>query len=418
MKKNLTALLVLLSLVVNAQQKITLEECYALANKNYPIAKQAELLQQKNTYEIDALKKGKLPKIDLNAQATYQSEVTELPIKIPNVVVTPLNKDQYRATLDVNQLIFNGGVIDANAKLKEAQTKTQQQQVAVSLYQLKTRINQYYFSILLLQEKEALLISKQEQLSSRIKEVQSGVKYGAILPASEKVLEAEILKIKQQLIEIKSDKTKLFQNLATLTYSPIEKTTKLEKPNFTIDLKKESNRPELKLFDLQSQQIETSSILLSKNQLPKINAFGQAGYGNPGLNMLNNSFETFYMVGLKANWNVFDWNKTKAEKQALSVSKEIINSEKETFAINNQMQLQEFENEIQKNQEILATDTEIIDLRNTILKSSDSQLKNGVITSSDYIVEFTNLYEAKTNQKLHEIQLELAKANYQVIKGN
>ena len=373
---------------------------------------------KKNTYEIDALKKGKLPKIDLNAQATYQSEVTELPIKIPNVVVTPLNKDQYRATLDVNQLIYNGGVIDANAKLKEAQTKTQQQQVAVSLYQLKTRINQYYFSILLLQEKEALLISKQEQLNSRIKEVQSGVKYGAILPASEKVLEAETLKIKQQLIEIKSDKTKLLQNLATLTYSPIENTTKLVKPNFTIDFKKESNRPELKLFDLQSQQIETSSALLSKNQLPKVNAFGQAGYGNPGLNMLNNSFETFYMVGLKANWNVFDWNKTKAEKQALSVSKEIINSEKETFTINNQMQLKEFENEIQKNQDILATDTEIIDLRNTILKSSDSQLKNGVITSSDYIVEFTNLYEAKTNQKLHEIQLELAKANYQVIKGN
>lgn len=418
MKKNLTALLVLLSLVVNAQQKLTLEDCYALANKNYPIAKQAELLQQKNTYDIDALKKGKLPKIDFNAQATYQSEVTELPIKIPNVVVTPLNKDQYRATLDVNQLIYNGGVIDANAKLKEAQTKTQQQQVAVSLYQLKTRINQYYFSILLLQEKEALLISKQEQLSSRINEVQSGVKYGAILPASEKVLEAEILKIKQQLIEIKSDKTKLLQNLATLTYSPIENTTKLVKPNFTIDFKKESNRHELKLFDLQSQQIETSSALLSKNQLPKVNAFGQAGYGNPGLNMLNNSFETFYMVGLKANWNVFDWNKTKAEKQALSVSKEIINSEKETFTINNQMQLQEFENEIQKNQDILATDTEIIDLRNTILKSSDSQLKNGVITSSDYIVEFTNLYEAKTNQKLHEIQLELAKANYQVIKGN
>ena len=418
MKKNLTALLVLLSLVVNAQQKFTLEDCYALANKNYPIAKQAELLQQKNTYEMDALKKGKLPKIDLNAQATYQSEVTELPIKIPNVVVTPLNNDQYRATLDVNQLIYNGGVINANTRLKEAQTKTQQQQVEVSLYQLKTRINHYYFSILLLQEKEALLFSKQEQLNSRIREVQSGVKYGAILPASEKVLEAEILKINQQLIEIKSDKSKLFQNLATLTYSPIENTTKLERPNFIIDLKKESNRPELKLFDLQSQQIETATALLSKNQLPKVNAFGQAGYGNPGLNMLNNSFQTFYMVGIKANWNVFDWNKTKAEKQALSVSKEIINSEKETFVLNNHMQLQEFENEIQKNQEILNSDDEIIVLRNEVLQSSDSQLKNGVITSSEYLVEFTNLYEAKTNQKLHEVQLELAKANYLILNGN
>ena len=275
-----------------------------------------------------------------------------------------------------------------------------------------------YFSILVLQERESLLISKQEQLLSKISEVKSGVKFGAILPASEKVLEAENLKIKQQLFEINSDKTKLFQNLSTLTISEINAKTKLEKPNTILDFAQKSIRPELKLFDLQSQQIESSSTILSKNQLPKINAFGQAGYGNPGLNMLDNSFQPFYMVGVRANWNVFDWNKTKSEKQALSISKEIVNSEKETFQLNIQMQLQEFENEIIKQEEILKTDAEIIDLRTYVLKSSDAQLKNGVITSSEYIIEFTNLYEAKANQKVHEIQLELAKANYLIVKGN
>lgn len=418
MKNTIKIIFLLVVTISNAQQKLTLEECYALVNNKYPIAKQTNLLQQKGTYEIEAINKGKLPKIDLNAQATYQSDVTQLPIKLPNVTVNPLNKDQYRATLDVNQLIYNGGLIEANTKLKEAQTLTQKQQVEVSLYQLKTKINQLYFSILLLQERESLLVSKKEQLLSKIKEVQSGVKFGAILPASEKVLEAENLKIKQQLAEINSDKTKLFQNLASLTFSEIDSKTKLERPTSTIDFAKESSRPELKLYDLQSEQIETSSAILSKNYLPKVNAFGQAGYGNPGLNMLDNSFQTFYMVGVKANWNVFDWNKTKSEKQALVVSKEIVSSEKEVFQINNQLQLQEFENEIKKQEEILKTDYELIELRNYILKSSDSQLKNGVITSSEYIVEFTNLYEAKINQKLHEIQLELAKANYQVIKGN
>lgn len=418
MKKNITLLVLLLTLVSNAQQKLTLEQCYQLANKNYPIAKQTDLLHQKSSFEIEALNKTKLPKIDLNAQATYQSEVTQLPITIPNVTINPLNKDQYRATLDINQLLYNGGLIDANAKLKEAQTLTQQQQVAVSLYQLKSRINQYYFSILLLQEKEQILLSKQEQLNAKVIEVKSGVKYGAMLPSSEKVLEAENLKIKQQLTEIKADKNKLFQNLSSLTYSTISSKTQLEKPTSTVDFAKESARPELKLYDLQSQQIETSTAIISKSNLPKINAFGQAGYGNPGLNMLNNSFETFYIVGIKANWNIFDWNKSKAEKQALAVSKEIVNSEKETFQLNNQMQLQEFENEISKQEEVLKTDTEIVQLRTEVLKSSDAQLKNGVITSSEYIVEFTNLFEAKINQKVHEIQLELAKSNYQTIKGN
>ena len=403
----------LLPLFATAQQKVTLEECYALANKNYPIAKQTDLLKKKSALEINALNKGKLPKIDLNAQGTYQNQVTT----IPNPLLEPLNKDQYRATLDVNQLIYNGGLIDANTKLKEAQTKTQQQQVEVNLYQLKTRINQLYFSILLLQERKDILVSKQEQLLSKIKEVKTGIKFGAILPASEKVLEAENLKMKQQLSEIEFDRKRLFENLSSLTFTTIPETTILQKPIPITEETAANNRPELKYFEFQNQQIEASKTVISKNNLPKINAFGNAGYGNPGLNMIDNSFQPILMVGLKANWNVFDWNKSKAEKDALTVSADIVASEKETFLLNNSLQLQEMSNEIQKSEEIIKTDSEIIGLREYVEKSANAQLKNGVITTSEYLVEFTNLYEAKTNQKLHEIQLALAKANYQVSKG-
>jgi outer membrane protein TolC len=415
MKRILITLFSLVVFYTNAQQIVSLEDCYALANKNYPLYKQTEMLQQKSVYEIDALHKGKLPKIDLNAQATYQSDVTGLLISMANV--TPLNKDQYRATLDVNQLLYNGGMIDTNTKLKVAQTKTQQQQVEVNLYQIKNKINQLYFSVLLLQERKAILISKQEQLISKIKEVKTGVKFGAILPASEQVLEAENLKIRQQLIEIQFDKKRMLDNLSTLIFSPLDENTALAKPSIATDFSKDNNRPELKLFDLQNEQIEVSKEAISKNNLPKINAFGQAGYGNPGLNMLDNSFQTFYMVGLKANWNVFDWNKSKIEKQALSISENIITTEKETFLLNNNLQVQEMENEIKKSEEIIKTDSEIISLREYVVKSSDAQLRNGVITSSEYLIELTNLYEAKNNQKLHEIQLALAKANYQVNKG-
>jgi outer membrane protein TolC len=416
MKKTIISFLLLISFFANAQQTLLLEDCYALADKNYPIAKQSDLLLQKSSSEIETINKGKLPRIDVNAQATYQSEVIQLPLNVPNV--SPLNKDQYRATLDVSQLVYNGGLIAASAKIKEAQTKTLQQQVTVSLYQLKGRINQLYFTVLLLEERKSILISKLEQLDSKIKEVKSGVKFGAILPSSEKVLEAEKLKIKQLLTEIQFDKKRALENLSTLTFSTIKENIILKKPKIESDWNGENNRPELKLFDLQNEQIEFSKNLISKNKLPKVNAFGQAGYGNPGLNMLDNSFQTFYMVGLKANWNVFDWNKSKTETQSLSLSEAIVSSEKETFILNTNLQLQEMENEIKKLDEVITTDTEIISLREYILKSSDAQLRNGVITASDYLVEMTHLYEAKTNQKLHEIQLDLAKANYQITKGS
>lgn len=407
-------LLFLVSFFAQAQQKMTLENCYSLVHQNYPTAKQIPLLQQKTDYEVDALQTGKLPKIDLNAQGTYQNQVTT----IPNPFLEPLNKDQYKATLDVNQLLYNGGLIDANTKLKEAQTKTQQQQVEVNLYQLKSKINQLFFSILLLQERKDLLITKQKQLESKIKEVKAGIQYGAILPASEKVLEAENLKIKQQLSEIQYDKKRLFENLSSITYSTISETTILEKPVIASGTNTTINRPELKYFELQDQQIEASKSILTKNNLPKINAFGMAGYGNPGLNMIDNTFQPILMVGLKANWTVFDWNKSKTEKEALSISADIIATEKETFLLNNSIQQQEINAEIQKSEANIATDMDIISLREYVEKSASSQLKNGVITASEYLTEFTNLFEAKNSQKIHEIQLELAKANYQVTKGS
>ena len=407
-------LLFLLSISSNAQPTLTLVDCYALAAKNYPMAKQTVLLQQKSAYEVAALNKGKLPKIDMNAQATYQSEVIGFPIAMSGV--TPLNKDQYRATLDINQLIYNGGTIDANAKLKAAQTKTQQQQIQVTLYQLKSRINQYYFSILLIQEKKALLLSKNELLLSKVKEVKSGVKFGAILPASELILEAEILKIKQQLTALKFENIKMIKNLSELTFTDINSETIVTQPQFNSN-NTSSSRPEIAFYDLQNQQLELSKITIATSILPKINAFGQAGYGNPGLNMLDNSFQPFYVVGVKANWNVFDWGKNKSDQKALDVAKEIVLSEKETFEINNKIELQEMDSEIKKTEQLLQTDSELIQVHEKIVISSTAQMKNGVITTSEYLVEFTNLFEARNSLKTHEVQLSLAKSNFEIISG-
>ena len=413
--KLLFQLLYLIPLMANAQRILTLQECYDLAAKNYPLAKQSGLLHQKSTYEIEGLNTAKLPKIDLNAQATYQSDVIGLPIALPGM--EPQNKDQYRATLDVIQIIYNGGAVDATAKLRAAQSKTQQQQVEVNLYQLKSRINHYYFSILLLQEKRALLVSKNELLLEKTKEVKSGVKYGAILPASELILEAEMLKIKQQLTEIKFENIKLLQSLSDLTFTKIDSETVVIPPT-NEDKISRSNRPELTLYDLQNEQIDFSKSILSKSALPRLNAFGQAGYGNPGLNMLDNSFQGFYIVGLKANWNILDWGKNKKDLNALEIAKEIVLTEKETFELNNLIELQQGENDIKKLQELLTSDYEIIEIRSKIAQSANAQMKNGVITTSEYLTEFINLFEARNVLKTHEVQLSLAKSNYEIIKGN
>ncbi len=417
MKKLLFILFAIAPILAFSQETLTLEACYDLAEKNYPLAKQKALLEEKLNSEIKVLEKEKLPKLDLNAQATYQSDVIEFPINLPNTNIEPPNKDQYRASIDANQLIYNGGSIAANTRLKTAELATQQQQVAVNLYTLKSRINQNYFSVLLFQEQKNLLLSKMEELDARLKEANTGVKYGAVLPASEQILNAEQLKLEQQISQTNFDRKKALKNLSLLLSQNIDANTTLSNPDVLVSSEIDSQRPELELFDLQETQLESSIEVISKSNYPKVFGFAQAGYGNPGLNMLDNSFQDFYMVGLKLNWNVFDWGKTKKKKQAIDISKEIVTTEKETFVLNNEMQLKEAESDINKYEAMLLKDIEIIELREQVLQVSTSQLQNGVITSSEYITELNNLYEAKIDQQVHKIQLSLAKANYKVIKG-
>ncbi len=418
MKKFLFIIFAIAPILAFAQQTLTLEECYALAEKNYPLAKQTTLLEEKTNSEIKVLEKERLPKLDLNAQASFQSDVIEFPLQIPDSNIEPPNKDQYRATIDANQLIYNGGSIAANTRLKTAELETQQQQVAVNLYTLKSRINHNYFSVLLFQEQEKLLLSKMEQLDARIIETNAGVKYGAVLPASGQLLEAELLKLKQQLSQINFDREKALKNLSLLIFQNLDNDTTLDNPDILVAPEIASKRPELELFNLQETQLETSKEVISKSNYPTLLGFAQAGYGNPGLNMLDNSFQDFYMVGLKLNWNIFDWGKTKEKKQAVDISKEIVSTEKETFLLNNQMQQKEVESDINKYEAMLLKDTEIIGLREKVLQATTSQLQNGAITSSKYITELNNLYEARIDQQLHEVQLTLAKANFKIIKGD
>jgi outer membrane protein TolC len=417
MNKIIFVMILMMPLVLSAQQTLTLDECLESVATNYPLAKQSSLLMDKNRLDIEMLNKGKLPKIDVNAQASYQSDVTMLPIELPNTTIDPPNKDQYRATVDVNQLIYNGGLINASVKIKEATQAIDQQALDVTLYGLKDQVNMLYMSVLLLQENRMLIKAKETQLKAKIEEVKSGVEYGTILPSSGDALSVEMLKIKQQFTELDYNKRALIQRLFLLMGKEVAEDTEFIKPSINILNESVMNRPELELFNLRNKQFDFSSDLVTKSRLPKINGFAQGGYGNPGLNMLDNSFNTFYMVGVKLNWNAFDWNRSKTEKQAIEINKSIINTEKETFVLNNNLELTNILSDITKLEEIIKTDNEIIALRESLVKTADSQLKNGVITTSSYVTEFTDLYEAKSNLNLRKTQLLMKKIQYQITKG-
>ncbi len=416
MKTRIIILVILLYSIQSWSQQITLESCYQLVKENYPLAKQKALLNNQNTLELDAIDTKKLPQLDFDAQAVYLSDVTQIPL--PDTGVEPPNNDQYRATLSINQLIYNAGSINATSNVKLAQLKTQQQQLEVSLYQLKQRINQLYFSILLHDESIKLLEAKRKQLETQLQEVKSGIQYGTILPNSDKVILAELLKIKQQKTEVTNNKKLLLDTLSTLIGVSLNESTTFQKPEIATRLSPTLQRPELELFQLKMDEIESQQQLIQKDNMPKLFGFASGGVGNPGLNMLDNSFQPFYTVGVKLNWNVFDWHANKKKRESLLINKDIVKNETEIFELNTNIELNKYESEIAKISETLTLDSQIIKLRNEVLQTSESQLRNGVITASNYIVELTNLFEAENTFATHSIQLELAKANYNITQGH
>ena len=263
-----------------------------------------------------------------------------------------------------------------------------------------------------------MLQAKQDLLQAKLSEVNSGIKNGIILPTSDKILEAELLKIKQQVIALENDKSSFIETLSSIIGTSLNSETKFTTSFVDMSVIRELMRPELELFQLKKEEIMLTETLMSKKNIPKLLGFATGGYGNPGLNMLDNSFQPFYITGIKLNWNVFDWNSNKKQRESLSINKKIIDTESETFKLNTNTALNQQQKEIETIEALISSDNEIIKLRREVLAAADSQFKHGIITSSAYITELTNLYEDENTMLKHTIQLQLAKANYNSIQGN
>lgn len=403
----------LTSLSVQSQEVLSLDDCYSSAIKNHPLQAKKELLNTQNAIEQEVLAIQKLPKFELAGQATFQSDVVHLPISLPNIEIESPNKEQYKATFTASQLIYNGGLIEAQENTKKAELEVKKQEVEVQIHQLKSQINQLYFSILLLKQTNEVLKKNVQLLQDKIIELDKFTKNGIAPINASDPLRIKVLEIQQKITESIANKLQLHEKLGSLIGKQITINTQFKLPH-TYITEHQNKRPELALFDLQKESINQNINMLKKSNYPKLSAFGTGGLGNPGLNMLDNSLQEFYIVGVQAKWNIFDWNANKKQQQTLAINNDIIDNQKEVFEWQQSIEAKSHFSEIEKYDELLKSDVELISLRKRIVETASKQLKHDLITTADYTEEINKFLVTEINKKKHEIQLELAKANYQI----
>ncbi len=405
---------------ISAQQThITINEAYQLAKQNYPLIKQRDLISKTKEYSVDNASKGYLPVFSINGQATYQSAVTNFPfsIPIPGFSMPSYNKDQYKIYAELNQIIYDGGVIKNQKQVAESNEIIQQQNLEVALYALYDRVNQLFFGALLINEqlKQNELLNK--NIQNGIDKAKALLANGTAYRSSVDELSAQLLQTEQSRVELKSAKKAFLDMLSLFVNNQLDENTILEKPVAAI-LSDNINRPEILFYDYQKKTYDLQDDLLKTQIRPKFNLFVQGGYGRPGLNMLSNDFSLYSIGGLKLNWNLGSLYTLKNQKQLIDINRKTIDVQKETFLFNTSITQKQQNSELAKYLELLKKDESIIALRESVKNAAAAQLENGVLSAHDYITQVIAEDQVRQNFILHTIQLLQAQYNYQNTTGN
>lgn len=410
MKKIMISLaLIMLSSVSRAQ---TLEECQQAAEKNYPLIKLYGLIAKTTQLTVKNIQKGWLPQLTASAQATYQSAVTAWPESMQSIYqqmglnMKGLSKDQYKIGIDLQQTIYDGGAISSQRNIAQKEGKVQEAQTETNLYQVRRRVNEMYFSLLLLNEQIQLNEDVKVLLQSSEKKLSAMVKGGTAATSDLDNVRAERLSVEQQNENLKQQKQMLQRMLSVFCGLEVNNT---QKPAPVQIASSVNHRPEMRLYNSQLELTEAKEKALDTQLRPKLGLFAQGFYGYPGLNMfedmMNRKWSLNGIVGIKLSWNISALYTHKNDKARLSAQREMIENAREVFLFNNKLEeIQQNEN-INRYQTMMKSDDEIIVLRTNVRKAAESKLTHGIIDVISLLREINNENAAKTQQSIHEIDM-------------
>ena len=402
--------LMMLPLMVTAQ---TLEECQQAAERNYPLIRQYGLIEKTTELTVANIQKGWLPQVSASAQATYQSDVVAFPEQMQAIYqqvglnMKGLTKDQYRVGIDVSQTIYDGGAISSQKAVAREQGKVQAAQNEVNIYNVRKRVNEMYFSLLMLDEQIRLNHDLQELFNGNEQKLGSMVKRGTAAESDLQNVKAERLNVVQQATSLESQKRMLQRMLSA--FCGIE-VTHAEKPVLSaVPQQQTVLRPEMQLFDAQLNLANAQEKALNSAMMPKLGLFAQGFYGYPGLNMFEDMMRRDWslngIIGARLTWNIGALYTRKNDKAKLQLQRDMTESNREVFLFNNNLEQIQQNEDIARFQKLMADDEEIITLRSAVRKAAESKLSHGIIDVNDLVREINAENAARVQQSMHEIEM-------------
>jgi Outer membrane protein len=396
-----------------AQDTLSAEDCRRLATENSPLQAQKAQAAAIADLQREGLRSASLPRIAIGGQATYQSDVFGLPIESPLFKVPAVPKDQYRASIDLAQRLWDGNSDRLRRQQFALDKELTAAQTDVDAFSLRETVTDLFFKILLIQESGGILDASRKDLENRLKQAEAAVEAGAMLRSQTDQIRVQLLKVEQQKAALTADKQMLMELLALWTGR--DNTAFILKNPATETSTPVTARPEWGLLDLKSRQLDLARQGVALRKQPRIELFAQGGWGNPNpLNFFERGL--FGLFGLRAQWTPFDWGLSRRDMQVFDLQKRNIEAQKAAFELKTRAWALKESREADKQRSLLAQDDSIIRLQEQILARADAQLQGGVMTMTDYLSQVNLLTQARIARKTHELQIAQAR-EMQIARG-
>ncbi len=419
----------------HAQQRTaTLEECYAAAERNYPMVRQYELIEKSKDYTLSNASKAYLPQVTLSAKASWQSDVTKFsldkeklaqsqfgsmiaPDELAGMIPT-MSKDQYGASIDISQTIWDGGAVKASKDAATSQAEADAKSVDASIYGLRAKVNEMFFGIILMQSNIEQCELMLANLETNYKKVGSYIENGVAGQADLDAIRIQQLKTKQEALNLRNTKSAYLRMLRLLTGLDLDESSELTKPEPIMSGKTEILRPELAMYEAQLKALESRNKQISAGLTPKFGLYVSGGYGRPGLNMLSDEFKPYLTAGVRMTWNIGNFYTKRNDLRLIETRKAGIEAQKQTFLLNTRMDISGKDSEIKTLQEQLEYDDEIIALRKSVLKANEARMAEGTISGSDLVGFMNDELLAEQEKASHEVRMLLAMYNLKYVTNN
>lgn len=394
--------------------QVTLEQCKALARDNYPVIRQYDLVEQSRRLTVTNAAKAWLPQVGVNGTATYQSDVTAIPVNLPDIDIPAIGKDQYDVNVTISQQLYDGGAVSSAKRMAEAQGDVSREKVSVAMYDVNRRVDELFFGILVLDEQIAQVRVLKDDLALSLASVEAMVRGGVANQTDIDAVKVEQVKACQKETSLLTQRKTYLCMLETFAGVDFGDSVTFVRPSPDYDVTAANRRPELALYAAQDRLLDVRRDALDTGLRPRVGLFARGGYGNPGLDMFNDGFDAYYKVGLTLTWNFGSLYTRSGDRRKLDVERRTVQSERDAFLFNTRLQTELQGGVIDNLKEQIRQDDEIITLRRRIRNKAEVRVANGTETVNEMLRDINAVSEAQLCKRLHEVQLlqEIYKIKY------